>query len=96
MDFLLDMNNDPESEVYEVVGGGALGDTMETRGKPDAVIREKQAGVIMSANNAFSVGTWILSRLLQDASEEKIRQVLLEYFEPVDLQPQSDEGGTIK
>lgn len=87
MDLILDYRADPERESFEVLEDGSTADEPKSIEGEDAIIREKQVGVMMSPNHAFSVGAWMLAQLLEDAEEQDILDLVLEHYDPINLEP---------
>lgn len=90
MDFVVDYNQDPEWESVEVVEG-RMGPQLEIEGEP-AVIREKQVGVLLSEESAFSVATWTIANIIsalkgEEITNEDIVEALEDQFDLSEVNP---------
>ena len=81
IDFLVDIYEDAGAEIYSI-GGEGLERLKRREEYGNAVIQEKQVGVMMSQANAFNMATWVISNLLgEDVSEEDVETLLINEFD---------------
>lgn len=78
VDFVLEYTNDPDTE-FRTVERGQPGELVERKPEPK-IIRERQTGIVMDQNAAFSVGVWLASTVI-GVPEEIVAQTLVNRFE---------------
>ncbi|WP_089649883.1 hypothetical protein [Halobacterium hubeiense] len=80
MNFLLDQTMYDSKETYEL-GRDGLQDRVDSE-TDTHILRERQVGVSMSQNNAFSVATWILADLLGEGiTAEDVEETIWEAYQ---------------
>ena len=81
MDFVTDRSERPKSQTFKVNKDGSLGRQVDEEGGDD-VIRERQVSVFLKPENAFSIATWMIAKLLPPNVEPKhVRKVIEENFD---------------
>ena len=77
MDFVTDHSERPDKQSFKINKDGSLGRQVDEEGGDD-VIRERQVSVFLKPDNAFSIATWMLAKLLPPNVEPKHVQKVLE------------------
>lgn len=81
MDFVTDRSERPKTQTFKVNKDGSLGRQVGEEGGDD-VIRERQVSVFLKPDNAFSIATWMIAKLLPPNVEPKhVRKVIEENFD---------------
>jgi len=81
MDFVTDRSERPDSQTFKVNKDGSLGRQVDEEGGDD-LIRERQISVFLKPDNAFSIATWMIAKLLPPNVEPKhVRKVIEENFD---------------
>nr|AGF93468.1 hypothetical protein FLSS-27_0017 [uncultured organism] len=81
MDFVTDHSERPETQSFKINQDGSLGRQVGEKGGDD-VIRERQVSVYLKPENAYSIATWMLAKILPPNVEEKhIRKLLEDNFD---------------
>lgn len=81
MDFVTDRSERPDKQSFKINKDGSLGRQVGEEGGDD-VIRERQVSVFLKPDNAFSIATWMIAKLLPPNVEPKhVGKVLEENFD---------------
>lgn len=81
IEFFTERYQDPGAEVFSITDDGALGEHLRTESYDGALMREKQAGIMMSQNNAFDMAIWVIANLLgDDVSDTDVEEVIINEF----------------
>ncbi len=81
MDFVTDHSERPSSQTFKINKSGSLGRQVGEEGGKD-IIRERQVSVFLKPDNAYSIATWMLAKLLPPNVEEKhVRQLIEKHFD---------------
>lgn len=81
MEFFIERYREPQAEVFEITDNGALGEHLRNESRDSAVVRNKQAGIMMNQNNAFNLSIWIIANLLGDGvTETDVEKAIVSEF----------------
>jgi len=81
LDFVTDRSERPKTQSFKVNKDGSLGRQVGEEGG-EGVIRERQVSVFLKPDNAFSIATWMIAKLLPPNVEPKhVRKVLKKNFD---------------